>query len=88
MHYEAALKAWGAKRLERTIAGQIDPATVEVRMKFDAGFACCGGRDPECYCSFATSPTADILITGVGPDGMACSTTIGHSEFDFASVHG
>jgi len=88
MHYEEALKAWGAKRLESIRGDTIDPATVRVRMNFREGFACCGGSNPECYCSLAESPSAHVEITGIGADGSMRIATIDYDEFDFAAILG
>jgi len=58
MKYEEALKRWGATKI-----GTDDWENVLVRFDFSEGFACCGGTDPDCYCSFAESPSFDIAVT-------------------------
>lgn len=65
----------------------IDVSTVEVKMNFDEGYACCGGSNPDCYCSFATSPKAEVDITGLTDDGMHhVSYTMKVEDFNFVDV--
>ena len=77
MQYEEALKRWGADILHRPDEWR----DVHVRMNFEEGFACCGGSDPLCYCSFAESPRAEVIITST-----TRSTRIDLEDFDFAEV--
>ena len=42
----------------------IDVSTVVVDFVFDEGYACCGGSNPDCYCSYAESPKCEITIRG------------------------
>jgi hypothetical protein len=63
-----------------------DPSTVSVTMNFDKGNPCCGGSNADCYCSQATSPTADVYITGRTFDDCFWSLTIDLD--DFATVLG
>lgn len=94
MKYDEALRLWGKKRIEDHWAGSyrpveldIDPATVTVTMDFNAGYACCGGSDPDCYCSFAESPSATVKIYGTTRDGWSgYNVDIDADDFDFASV--
>jgi hypothetical protein len=91
--YDEALRLWGKQKIEDAERRyypsiDIDPASVSVGMDFNAGFACCGGRDPDCYCSFAESPSATVKITGEGRDLRYHSTTIDADCFDFATVLG
>lgn len=90
MNYEDALREWGARNLEKDNKGLvIDRSTVQVDMEFDPGYACCGGRDPDCYCSFAESPSADVTITGRREGvkkGQTFTYRIGCYEFDFATI--
>lgn len=93
-NYNDALEAWGAKRLASTYVidtAQIKPGTVKVEMVFEEGYTCCGGGNPDCYCSLAESPSANVLITAHmfdGTDGLVrhIRTEIPATEFDFASV--
>lgn len=62
MKYEQALKVWGAKRLSNSHR-TVNPDTVSVTMEFNEGYACCSGRDPDCYCSYAESPSAHVVIS-------------------------
>ncbi|KQO98442.1 hypothetical protein [Leifsonia sp. Leaf264] len=81
MSYEAALKQWGADKLNR-YGDTVDPADVTVTMNFETGYACCGGRDPGCYCSNATDPVAEVLVDGGGRKRYR----IDLQDFDFVSV--
>ena len=90
MNYEDALKEWGARKLE---AGwrfpkkhSIERKSVRVEMEFNEGYACCGGRDPHCYCSFAESPSASVVISGYGTDRIHYRAEIDHWSFDFATI--
>lgn len=91
MDYQQALQLWGAAQIEGQSFGRrkkkIDPATVTVVMDFNEGFACCGGTDPGCHCSFGESPSAKVKITGKEPGGMLIrSAEIDAADFDFAKV--
>ncbi|MFD6636736.1 hypothetical protein ACFWDN_13035 [Micromonospora chalcea] len=92
MNYEQALRAWGKAKLEESErryapAIEVDPETVNVGLDFNAGYACCGGRDPDCYCSFAESPSAKVSITGHDKNsGAYYSHDIEAYDFDFAAV--
>jgi len=95
MNYQRALAAWGAARLRGACGGVVDVESVNVEMIFEQGFACCGGKDPDCYCSYAESPRAEVLITGEQmfplsgrPAHGRVSVSIGLDEFDFATVLG
>jgi len=81
MNYESALKLWGKIKLESYGYKNIDANGVNVRMDFNEGYACCGGSDPNCYCSFAESPSAYVVI-----DSWSGSMNIDYDEFDFATV--
>jgi hypothetical protein len=61
MKYEEALKRWGAAKLEID-----DWQNVNVDFDIDEGFSCCGGNDPDCYCSYATSPSFEVVVTALG----------------------
>lgn len=92
MKYEDALREWGARKIEGYNGDRvkIDRSTVVVDMEFDEGYACCGGRDPDCYCSFAESPSANVSITGRESvqSRKAYSASIDHYSFDFATILG
>lgn len=88
MQYEDALKAWGLIRLTDAGYKNVDPKTVNVSMDFSEGYACCGGTDPNCYCSFAESPRADVLITADRGEYYVARVTIRLDEFDFARILG
>jgi hypothetical protein len=82
MQYEKALKVWGAKRLS-TPRKTVNPDVVRVEMEFDEGYACCGGTDPNCYCSYAQFPSAKVVIMA-GKERQ----TIDVTDFDFAEILG
>jgi hypothetical protein len=89
VQYEEALKEWGALRLERYYRdqnGPIDRSSVVVAFDFYEGFACCGGSNPGCYCSFAEPPRAEVVVTGTSADGQRCRDTIYLEDFDFGQV--
>jgi uncharacterized protein (DUF779 family) len=99
MKYEDALREWGARRLEGLYGKDliVDRSTVTVDMEFDEGYACCGGSDPNCYCSFAESPRASVEISGkaINPKtgelykkGMPYIYNINHYDWDFAKILG
>lgn len=86
MQYEDALKVWGKQKLESAGYKNIDPATVTVIMDFNEGYACCGGTNPDCYCSFAESPSANVLIRGTRQTGGEARYEISHWSFDFVKI--
>lgn len=82
MNYEKALKIWGAERLS-TRHRTVNPDTVKVEMEFNEGYACCGGTNPGCYCSYAESPSAYVTITS-----GKLKDSINVEDFDFAEILG
>lgn len=89
MKYEDALREWGARKIEERHYRSKHPVnrdTVKVEMEFNEGYACCGGTDPDCYCSLAESPTANVKIVGVDTQGRRMYTEIDQWSFDFATV--
>ncbi len=85
MQYEEALKVWGKSKLENYY-DNVDLESVRVEMDFNEGYACCGGTDPDCYCSFAESPSANVLITGRDDRGAPLRFEISHYAFDFVTI--
>lgn len=86
---ERALQLWGAKKLLDSYGMQnkiISPASVKVEMEFNEGYACCGGSNPDCYCSYAESPSANVTISGLTTLGMQVRYTISAESFDFVTV--
>lgn len=90
MNYKEAVELWGKAKLETAYPNMsIDPATVYVDFDFQQGFACCGGRDPDCYCSLAESPSANVKIAGVDAETYTSrSLTIPVEDFDFVKILG
>lgn len=96
MQYEEALREWGARRIEAHYHNYnpvIDRDTVAVDMEFDEGNNCCGGTDPDCYCSLAESPSAKVVITGRELTGFAAKKQyrtyqvyIDSYAFDFCTI--
>ncbi len=94
MEYKDALKAWGKIKLDDANNGAWrNPAlsaileSVKVEFEFDEGNNCCGGSDPDCYCSLAESPSANVRISGIDENsGMVMYTSISHWDFDFARI--
>ena len=88
MKYDQALKHWGRNRLKYLLRKNeyINADDVNVAMNFNEGYMCCNGRDPDCYCSFAESPSANVLITSRSNKGRSLSTEISYEDFDFAEI--
>jgi hypothetical protein len=83
------LQLWGAKKLLNVYGMKnkiISPASVKVEMEFNEGYACCGGSDPDCYCSYAESPSANVAISGLTKDGVQVQFTMNAQDFDFVTV--
>lgn len=86
MKYDEALREWGARKLEAAGYGDVNRQSVIVEMEFNEGYACCGGRDPDCYCSFAESPSASVMIRGSSYNMRNARVEIDHWSFDFATI--
>lgn len=94
MKYDDALRAWGKIKLDVAHEGNwrgtkmsAIPESVKVEFEFDEGNPCCGGSDPECYCSLAESPSANVRVSGIDEaSGMVMYTSISHWDFDFARI--
>lgn len=82
MKYEKAIKIWGAERLSN-VRHTVNPDTVTVTMTFNEGYACCGGSDPDCYCSYAESPSAHVVISS-----GKYREEINVEDFDFVEILG
>lgn len=90
MNYEQALRLWGLRRLQAEYprARDFDPESVTVEMQFNEGFACCGGRDPDCYCSYFESPSASVQIRGRSKSERIYTSSIDAADFNFARILG
>ncbi len=98
MQYEEAVKIWGAGLLccytcnrndrARQDRGKAKTETVTVTFDFNQGYACCGGTNPDCYCSFAESPSANLVITGKCECGMLMNYSLNAEDFDFVRTLG
>lgn len=92
MKYEEALKLWGLKKLQEAYPKsnfEFILDTVKVEMYFVEGYVCCGGSDPDCYCSLAESPSAYVKISANVDDPKrpyVLSTSIPEYLFDFVTV--
>lgn len=90
MNYETVLAKWGEKKIRenwyRGTVLVIDPETVQVTLVFDKGFACCGGSNPDCYCSLAESPRAEVSITARTFSGTPVYCKIEANDFDFTAM--
>lgn len=82
MQYEDALKKWAADRYRDMYQKEVDASTITVTMEFDAGWNCCGGLDPNCYCSMAEPPRAYIEVKSNGKHLFEIS----QYEFDFVEI--
>jgi len=68
MNSDEALQEWGRRKLLVVYPGT-EYSEVEVDVDIDPGYNCCGGSDPDCYCSYAESPSMQIEIVGFyGPE--------------------
>lgn len=88
MNYEEALRLWGYKKLEDSLYKTESVENIDVRMNFNQGFNCCGGRDPECYCSMAESPSAEVIISGHTSRNRYVQHKIELEDFDFVKILG
>src|SRR6266498_1659553 len=89
MKYDAALREWGAQKLESRAYqknNKIVRTSVKVEMEFKKGYACCNGSDPDCYCSFAESPSADVIVVGLDVKGRKQTYSMSHSNFNFSEI--
>jgi hypothetical protein len=64
MKYEEALKRWGASQIN--MPKDATWKDVSVTFDWDEGFACCGGTNPGCYCSYARSPSFEVSVSCFG----------------------
>lgn len=88
MHYEEALKAWATQRMlacRPDLAGKIDLSTITADVEIEPGYNCCGGSDPNCYCSFATSPSLEVTVGARRLTGRGYEAVVIGSDFDFTS---
>lgn len=61
MTYDEVVKVWAGETLS------VDPASItSVQFDMTEGYACCGGRDPDCYCSYAESPRLEANVFFAG----------------------
>lgn len=88
MKYEDALKCWGYRKLKSQLTPpeSILMSDIEVRMVFVKGYNCCGGTDPDCYCSMAESPRADVEIWAKTTQGRNVYTNVDLGDFDFVGT--
>ena len=65
MNYEEALREWGKRKLAsyRVDLSQVDPASISVDFDLDPGYSCCGGSNPDCYCSFAEGASLEATVS-------------------------
>lgn len=90
--YEQVLRLWGAQKLKEYY-DEYDPhpisvvlETVQVGIDFNPGYACCGGRDPDCYCSYAESPSVNVVIHARSATGERLHYQIPGDAFDFFAL--
>lgn len=57
--YDEQIVKWATKRycIEQ---GRV--TSVKMTNEYNEGYACCGGTDPNCYCSFAESATMNLKV--------------------------
>lgn len=62
--YDEAVQVWAKNYAAQDKSFKHkDAYKYRVDVEVNEGYACCGGRDPQCYCSYAESPSAYIGIT-------------------------
>lgn len=81
LHESRDPRYWPQRERPLTV-DDIDMDSVRVSTVFDEGDSCCGGSDPSCYCSQATSPIAEVSIRGRTRDWEQLSDWIGLDDFD------
>lgn len=93
MNYREAVNLWGKRRIEAWVRYHkpkktvlINPSTVSVDFNFNEGYVCCGGTNPDCYCSYEESPSAEVMIMGRDYNGHQFYRSISFDEFDFVTV--
>ncbi len=82
--YEDAIKRWGIAKLNDyrpDIKGKFDEASVSVSFEIDRGYSCCGGSDPNCYCSFAESPSMEAYVLYKDLKGKSGTLEVAHIDF-------
>lgn len=86
MTYEEAVIIWAEQQLEARRAwgtndrySSLDTVS-RVDFELDEGYRCCGGRDPDCYCSLAESPSFQAHLHGEYK-GKKNSITLNYIDF-------
>lgn len=80
--YEEAVRIWALKNMSRyKIRKEIVEDSVSVNFVLDEGFGCCGGTDPDCYCSFAESPSCKAEISFLTVKGKKEKLELGYLDF-------
>lgn len=81
MEYEEAVKRWAVRKLNE-IGLKFDPSgDIKVDFKLDPGYACCGGSNPDCYCSFAESAKLCGEIWFITPKGKRQLYPLSYLDF-------
>lgn len=76
--YDEQIKVWASSRYDLDLA-TIESVSIDTR--FNEGYACCGGADPNCYCSFAESASMYLTIT-------VAFITGGTTNFEIDMIYG
>ena len=85
MDYDLALKLWGRYRLNQAGYTNFDLDSVTVDMYAEDGWNCCGGSNPDCYCSMVESASAGVEISAkMGK--IRRSLRIESYEFNFSEI--
>jgi len=61
--YEEISRRWALSKLSPLLREKVSEESVTVDFVLDEGYNCCGGTDPNCYCSLATSPQMTAVIS-------------------------
>lgn len=74
MEYTEALALWGEMKLRELGYTGDRFEGIKVDIEVNPGYNCCGGTDPECYCSLVESARAYVEITAKVVNGSSVDT--------------
>lgn len=57
--YDEQIKVWAAEKYNIPLD---EITSVSMVSEFNEGYDCCGGRDPDCYCSLAESASMYLRV--------------------------
>lgn len=85
MKYEDALKCWAYQKLKDQLQKNetICMNDISVNMVFVKGYNCCSGLDPDCCCSMAEDPRADVEMSARTTKNRYIYAWVDFGDFDF-----